>query len=688
MNLFISGGLGINAFYQMELKNMKNNRQTSVIKRMYAGFALMVALLVTTVVLMLDGTSRIHRQLDSVTSDVFPLVSLANQTSVKLLAADKIFKDFLTSQNPERMQGYEEKFGYAKNDFSSALEQLSLISQGKPILNRQLTALLALEERYFSESYQAMENYRTQLKAQQERQIAIRRFQQLQTELRVGMREYINNQDNITVKLMAKSYFTKLKQTETITSDALASDDTEVITKALKDNKRSVTRLNYAYRGLIAQLPSLQETFDHSVEQFTQDIGQKGGVLDQHFSYVEARHHLYANISVLANEVDQAMVILETFRAEADQLMDRAIESANESYIDGYTQAIAMGVVVTVFAIFLGWILAKNVREPLVSILKTLEALTAGDMTKRVNGNSFTEFGQLSGHINTLASNLQDILREISVASGNLAQVAGQNQTITTASKARLNDQRQQTASVATAMTEMEQSVKDVANSAQNSMDKVHDVEAAARTGRDVMGNNISTINQLSERLDESVKVVTTVQVMSSEIGSILDVIRHIADQTNLLALNAAIEAARAGDQGRGFAVVADEVRVLAKRTTDSTDEIENMIQNLQASSGQASSVMQSCVGEMHKSITQSSDANSAMEEIQAIIIEISEMSSHIAQAAEEQSLTTNSIARSLEDISHIADANNLSMEQVANASNKLDELAHEQNDLVKRFKV
>ena len=670
-------------------KNLfKINRQTSVIKRMYAGFAVMVLLFVATVVLMLNGTNRIYNQLESVNEDALPLLAYANQTSVNLLIADKIFKDFLTTQDAQRMQDYESKFALAHQNFSDALAKLTEISAGNGALSDQLSALTEIEARYFSESNNAMSNYKTQLATQQVRKKAIRHFQQLQTELQIGMKEYINNQDNIAVKLMAKSYFAQLKKTESITSDALASDKVKAIKKAMKGNKRSVTRLNFAYGGLTAQLPPLKEAFDEPVKQFIQDVGKKGGVLDQHFKYVKASNVLYANITVLAEEIDQAMTILATFRGEAEQTMDKAIDNANKIYTDGYTQAILMGGGVTVFLLFLGWLLAQNVRKPLVSILKALEALTAGDMTQRVKGNSFSEFNQLSEHINMLASNLQDILRKLSTTSGNLAEAAAQNQSTMTGARSRLDEQRQQTASVATAMTEMQHSVKDVAASAQSSMDKVQDVEAAAKTGRDIMSANISTIHLLSDNLDESVKVVSTVQDMSSDIGSILDVIRHIAAQTNLLALNAAIEAARAGEQGRGFAVVADEVRVLAERTTKSTAEIEDMIQNLQQKSEQATSVMQSCVGEMNKSLAQTSDANSAMEEIQANIIEISQMSYQITHAADEQSATSTSIAHSLEEISQIADSNSSSMEEVAQVSGKLDELAHQQNELVSQFNV
>ncbi len=667
---------------------MKKSSQTSVIRRMYSGFVVMVALFVLTIVLMLDGTNRIHNQLTTVTTDALPLVSISNKVSVKLLAADKTFKDFLTSQDPAAMKTYEADFHKATKEFASARQELVAVAESNPELTNYINALTALEQRYFAEAQVAMKNYRTQMLAGDERQQSARRFQRLQAELSIGMKEYINEQDNMAVKMMAKNFFVKLKETETITSDALATDDISSIETAIKANKRSVNHLANAFRSLTTLLSGLKDSFGKSINQYTLDIGKKGGVLDQHYEYIEAKTRLYNNIATLTKEVNQAMSILEQFNQQATNQMDQAIQTADSTYNQGITKAVGIGIIVILLAISIGWYLARSVRRPLVSMLKTLESLTDGDMTQRTERSQFIEFNKLSHHINTLAGNLQQILSQLSQASEDLTKVAAENQSTTALAKQRLNDQREQTVSVATAMTEMEHSVTDVSQSAQNTMERVHEVERASATGREVMSKNINIAHQLSTRLDDSVTAVSDLQQMSSNIGSILDVIRNIADQTNLLALNAAIEAARAGDQGRGFAVVADEVRVLAKRTTDSTSEIESMIQNLQSSSGQAMEMMQSCVTEMDNSINQASDANSAMEEIQAIIIEISQMSSQIAQSAEEQRTTTADIARSLEDISHIADTNYTAMEEVAEASSMLDTLATEQNQLVHKFKL
>jgi methyl-accepting chemotaxis protein len=667
---------------------MKKKSQTSVIRRMYLGFTILVSLFVVTVMFMLDGIDRIHNQLKSITTDALPLVSASHNVSLQLLVADKIFKDYLTSQDPQVMTAYSTEFEQQTTVFQQARNQLQQVTKNNPQLKKSIQALTALEQRYFTEATVAMTNYRLLLLATNERQQSSRQFQQLQTELNIGMKEFINEQDNLTVKMLSKNYFLKLKETETITLDALASDDTTVIEKAIKSNKISVNHLKNTFRSLSVLQPELKQAFNKSVEQYSLDIGRAGGVLDQHFEYIQAQHRLYSNIATLAKEINQAMDLVGNFNKQANSQMSTTIATADMTYTEVVTKAIIIGIAVILLAIIVGWYLARSVRRPLMAILKTLEALTTGNMTQRTETSAFIEFSQLSHHINMLAQNLQQILTQISHTSAELSTVATENHTTTAEAKQRLNNQRQQTASAATAMVEMEHSVTDVSKNIQITMERVNEVEQASATGREVMTSNINTAHQLSTRLDESVHAVEQLQKMSSNIGSILDVIRNIADQTNLLALNAAIEAARAGEQGRGFAVVADEVRVLAKRTTDSTAEIEAMIKNLQTSSGQAMNMMQSCVIEMDNSISLASNANSSMEEIQAIIIEISDMSSQIAQAAEEQRCTTTEIARSLEDISHIADNSYNTMEEMADTGVKLEHLATEQNTLVSRFKL
>ncbi len=461
------------------------------------------------------------------------------------------------------------------------------------------------------------------------------------------MKEYINDQESIAVKMMAKSYFVKLEDAELITSDALASNDIALVNKAVNQNKKAVTHLNYAYRGLANQLPELKGTFDDSVKQFSAEVGQKEGILNTHFAYLTANDALYTNISNLAQQIDKAITLLTSFNQLANQDLQNSLQQADTIYQQSLYKGIALGVVVSLLATFIGFNIATSVRTPLQNMLKILESLTSGDMTQRIETKRNTEFSRVSRHINTLADNLQKVLIQLSGASDELTEVAQNNNATAEKAKQQLLNQREQTTSVAAAMTEMEHSVVEVASSSESSLLKVQEVEAASEHGQQVMKNNLETIEQLSSRLDESVQAVSNLQKVSSEIGSILDVINNIAEQTNLLALNAAIEAARAGEQGRGFAVVADEVRILAQRTAKSTSEIEVMIANLQSSSKTTTTVIESCVEDMQQSVTQTNEANNAMVMIQNLIEEISHMSNHISQAANEQSATTTEIARS-----------------------------------------
>jgi methyl-accepting chemotaxis protein len=192
----------------------------------------------------------------------------------------------------------------------------------------------------------------------------------------------------------------------------------------------------------------------------------------------------------------------------------------------------------------------------------------------------------------------------------------------------------------------------------------------------------------LAADVGKAVETVQHVAQDSERIGSVLDVIREIADQTNLLALNAAIEAARAGEQGRGFAVVADEVRTLAKRTQDSTEEIQEMIESLQSGVNRTVKVMETSQKQAGDSVEQASRAHHSLDEIAQVIDSISSMSGQIATAAEEQSAVAEDINRNIIEIAQIADETAQDSDKSFHASTDMSAEVDKLSLLLGQFKI
>ena len=226
---------------------------------------------------------------------------------------------------------------------------------------------------------------------------------------------------------------------------------------------------------------------------------------------------------------------------------------------------------------------------------------------------------------------------------------------------------------LATAMTEMTATVKEVANNAGSASSSTAEASEVAQEGSQFVDATISTINSLSGNIGASANALNSVEAEVEGIGSVVDTIRSISDQTNLLALNAAIEAARAGEAGRGFAVVADEVRNLAKRTQESTVEIQGMIEQLQASAQEAVSLMDKSVSDADTGVEQVTKAGVKLAGIVEKVHYISDMSYQIASSADEQTTVAADINQNLDQVKELVEGSVVVIKEITEMTEEMN---------------
>jgi methyl-accepting chemotaxis protein len=671
----------------------------TVATRVIGGFVVISLLLVALGVSSINSVSNIGQASEKLSNVALPTVASSSDLKASFLNMGRLtFEGFISSAKPSVMQKQAEYIS-AKENFDTIIAKLLVVVKDDADLSASAKNVQNIYVSYNQTTQSMFDSHLTAIKLETS---LISTIQMLEEKIDDASSLLLDFTD-----LDAISDSTNLQEAAALSNqmesgllslfNSVSEYKSATTMQRAELRRQGLTALLQQTKGRLAQIQEAANGDDTSgtindvstlLTEIDDLLTQSSGLINHKLSQLRAIEKAHEQLELSDLKIAQGVEQLTVLNKLADKSATQIKNSVSSQISSSTWTAIVLIIGSLVASTGIAYYSVRAITLPLARVNKLLKVASMGDLTHRLDDSSGDEFGVLASNCNQLIDNLKELINTINQRADQLAAASAQTSTITLQTTASIEDQKLQISQIAAATTEMHTTSQLVCANADDTLKQIKHADVEAEKVKAISAENKSTILVLANDVEQAAQVINKLHQDSASISGILDVIRGVAEQTNLLALNAAIEAARAGEQGRGFAVVADEVRTLASRTQKSTQEINSMIEVLQAGAEKAVSVMNQGREQTVVCVQQTETAGEALNLITDAVHKAYEVSTRIEQAAREQNTVSSEISERLENIVGIAEQTTVGAQQTSDSSTEVARLAQELQQSIGRFKV